>query len=140
MALPTHNQPTGSIMPDGDGYGPYALGGQVNVKSGTFLFSDATKDLFSLPAGAEIVGWELVIETAFNAGSTNLLDLGDGSTANLYADDAALGVAGFIKAGFKPAQMFTPLATEITFKATYVQTGGAANAGKATVVCYWILR
>ncbi len=140
MALPVHNQPIGEIMPDGDGFGPYALGGRENVKFLSFLFSDATKDLFTLPAGAEITEWELVIETAFNAGTTNTLDVGDGTTATKFAAAVALGAAGFIKAGFKPVEMFTPLVVDTTFRATYNQTGTAANAGKATLRCSWILR
>lgn len=139
MAM-VHHQARGQIISDGDGYGPYALGGQVNVKSGSFLFSDATKALFTLPEGAEIVGWETVIETAFDAGTTNELDLGDGTTVDRFADGLALGSAGFVKAGFKPVEMFTPLAADTTFVAAYNQSGTAATAGKATVVCYWILR
>lgn len=135
-----HNQARGNIIPDVDGYGPYALGGRVNAKFASFLFSDATKELFTLPAGAEITAWEVVIETAFNAGSTNLLDVGDGTTANKFADDVALGSIGFVRAGFKPAEMFTPLTVDTTFVATYTQSGSAASAGKATVRVNWILR
>ncbi|MBZ0289987.1 MAG: hypothetical protein K8I30_20350 [Anaerolineae bacterium] len=140
MALPVHNQPIGAILPDGDGYGPYALGGQVNVKSASFLFSDATKDLFSLPAGAEIVKWEVAVETAFNAGTTNFLDVGDGTNQALFAEDIVLGAVGFVANGFKPAQMFSPLAVDTTFRSTYTQSGTVANAGKATVTVFWILR
>lgn len=135
-----HLMPRENIISDVDGYGPYALGGRVNTKFATFLFSNATKSLFILPAGAEIVNWEVVIETAFNAGDSNVLDVGDGSTQALFADDVALGSAGFVKAGFKPAQMFTPLTVDTTFLATYTQAGTAANAGKATVRVDWILR
>lgn len=135
-----HIMPRGNIITDEDGFGPYALGGRVNTKFATFLFSDATKDLFTLPEGAEIVNWEIVIETAFNASSSNVMDLGDGTTANKFANDVALGVAGFIKAGFTAAEMFLPLAVDTTFKATYAQSGDAADAGKATVRVDWILR
>lgn len=140
MAQPVHIQARGAIISDGDGYGPYALGGTVNAKSASFTFEDATKDLFTLPAGAEIISWEVAIRTAFNGELSNLLDLGDGTTANKFANDVALGTAGFVKAGFVMAEMFTPLAVDTTFRATYVQSGDAADAGSATVTVLWILR
>lgn len=137
MALPVHSIPHGTVFPDGDGAGPHQLAPVVNSKQLNFTFANATTDLFSLPAGAVIIGWEAVIKTAFNAGTTNTLSLGDGTTAARFASALALGTAGFVKAGFVISEMFTPLTTDVTFRATYNQSGGAATAGEAYIVVYY---
>ena len=137
MALPVHTVPHGTVFPDGDGFGPHGLAPEVNAKYLNFTFANATTDLFSLPAGAVIIGWEAVIKTAFNAGSTNTLSLGDGTTAARFASALALGTAGFVKAGFVISEMFTALTTDVTFRATYNQSGTAASAGEAWIVVYY---
>lgn len=92
----------------------------------------------ALEAGAVPLRAYAVIETAFNAGTTNVLVLGsvaddDGlvTTAN-----AAAGATG-LKAG-TGAQLGAPLAADTVFFAKYTQTGTAASGGKATFVVEFV--
>ncbi|HML22095.1 MAG TPA: hypothetical protein PKD09_10615 [Aggregatilinea sp.] len=124
-----------------DGFGPVQLGGAVNARFGTLDYTDTTaKRLFRLPKGAEIVGWMVNIPTAFDASTGNVLDLGDGTTANRFANDLALGTAGQVVTGFDPAEMATPLAADTDVYATYVPTGDAATEGAAQVICLFVMR
>jgi hypothetical protein len=144
MTGKVHRQSHGNVISDDDGFGPYALGGKLNVKFGTFDITNiATAEalLFTLPAGAEIVDWEVAVTETFDAGDSNDLDIGDGTTADLFAADVDLEtVGGFVKAGIDPTAMFTPLAADTDVFATYIPAGTAANTGEAVVRCSWILR
>ena len=124
-----------------DGFGPVQFGGAVNVRIGTLDYTDtAAKRLFRLPKGAEIVGWTVNVPTAFDAGTGNVLDLGDGVTPNRFANDLALGTAGQVVTGFAPDEIATPLAASADVYATYVPTGDAPTEGEAQVICSFILR
>ena len=75
-----------------------------------------------------------MIQTAFNAASTNVLILGttDDDDGFVTSSNAAAGTAG-LKAG-TGAILGTPLAANRVVYAKYTQTGTAATAGKATLV------
>lgn len=87
-----------------------------------------------VPAGARPLPAFVGINTAFNAGTTNVLTVGSnaGSDNNIVAagdvDETATGVT----------QVFTGLS--VTFAADtsiyirYTQTGGAATTGQATII------
>lgn len=98
----------------------YADNGRV-VKVGT------------LPAGAVILkGVSGVnVSTAFNAGTTNVIDIGTSADDDLYGTDLALGTAGLIPLD-EAVSMYVASDTEIT--ATIALTGTAASAGVAQIV------
>src|SRR5882672_2082508 len=90
-----------------------------------------------LPAGAVIVGTDVVIATAFNAGTTNVLTVGTNAASynNIVAGGAAPENAVALTNGIKPSgAALGPLANDVQVFATYNQTGTAATAGKAHVV------
>ncbi len=129
-----------NIVKDADGFGPPALGGRVNVKYGQVAYTDTTpKALFTLPAGATIVGWQVNVSVAFNDGTTDLLDLGDGATGNRFADNLDVSAVGQIVNGFVPGELFTPLGEETTVHGTYTGGTGDASAGVATVACLYVV-
>lgn len=73
------------------------------------------------------------VTVVFNAGTTNVVVLGDGTTANKYlaSGDVTEGSTGVTPAGGKG-----PYAAETaagTLKATYTQTGTAATTGSCRV-------
>lgn len=74
------------------------------------------------------------IETAFNAGTTNVLVLGSAADDDglVTSANAAAGTPGF-KAG-TGAELGTELANDTTFYAKFTQTGTAATAGVAEFV------
>ncbi|MDQ0303806.1 hypothetical protein [Ancylobacter polymorphus] len=88
----------------------------------------------ALEAGAIPIRAYAVIQTAFDAGSTNVLILGttDDDDGLVTSSNAAAGTAG-LKAG-TGAILGTPLAANRVVYAKYTQTGTAATAGKATLV------
>lgn len=79
-----------------------------------------------------------VIETAFNAGTTNVLVLGSAADDDglVTSANSAAGATG-LKAG-TGALLGAPLAADTVFFAKFTQTGTAASAGKATLVVEFV--
>ena len=127
------------IFTEADGYAPALLGGPVNCKWGSFAYTDTSaKALFTLPAGAQIVGWIVAPVTGFD-GTTPVLDLGDGSTADRFVADLALPTdTDTITEGFDGDQMFSALTEETTVYATYAEDSGG-SAGEANVGALFVV-
>lgn len=103
------------------------------IVAGNVLYTSTTVDLDTLAVGdiVEKVWCEVV--TAFNAGTTNTINVGDGTTANKYLA-AANVTAG--TPGVYPPTMVIPFKAETaagTLRVTFAQTGTAATAGAAVV-------
>ncbi len=135
------------IITDADGFTPPLAGGTLAVKYGSLTFENGAAnpaELFTLPEGAVIVGWLVNVTTAFNDTGTDVLDLGDGTTANRFANDLNVASAGQIVTGFDPDELFDALDAPTTIHATYVGENaggvGAASAGAATVAAFYITR
>lgn len=97
-------------------------------------------DIGTLEAGAIPLRAYAIIETVFNAGTTNVLVLGTAADDDglVTSANAAAGVLG-IKAG-TGALMGVPLAVDTTYKAKFTETGTAATTGKATLVVEFVNR
>jgi hypothetical protein len=82
----------------------------------------------TLPAGAQIVLQQVRVNTAFNAGATNALNVGTtaGGT-QLFTDVATAGAR-------TPAIPNLSFAVDTDLFVAYAQTGGAATAGQADIV------
>lgn len=84
--------------------------------------------LGTLPAGAQIVSQNVRVSTAFNAATTNALNVGTTAGGTQVFTDAATAGAR------------TPTIANLSFAAdadifvAYAQTGGAATAGVADIV------
>lgn len=127
---------------DSDGYGGVVLGGAVNVRTGTVIFSQngVTAYIATLPKGAEIVGWQTVVKTAFDDTGTDLLDIGDGTTANRFADNIDISTTGQKLTGYDPDEYNTPLDVQTQIFATYTGQNSNAAAGEADVSVFFIVR
>ena len=114
----------------------------------TFVFGDdgSVISLGWVPDNASIIRGGVVVTEAFDAGTTNVLDIGfresgDGTTTDddEYATDLALGTIGVIDtdqmAGAGDAHH--PLGAEIT--CTVDLTGAAATTGAAVVWVEYIV-
>lgn len=89
----------------------------------------------ALEAGAIPLRAGVMVETAFNAGTTNVLVLGSAADDDgLVTSANAVANAAGLKAG-TGALLGTPLAANTVFYARFSQTGSAATAGKAT---FWV--
>jgi len=88
-----------------------------------------------LPAGAIIVGTDVLVETTFNAGTTNVLTVGtNGTTANNIVASGDVNEASAQMFGNIAATLTAPLAADVDVYAKFTQTGTAAEQGKAHVI------
>ncbi len=93
----------------------------------------ATGVLFgTLPAGAQITGLFVRVNTAFNAGTTNALNCGTtGTGTQVFTDVATAGARS-------PAIPNLSFAVDTDIFLSYAQTGVAATAGQADVVMHFV--
>ncbi|TXH45944.1 MAG: hypothetical protein E6Q97_30575 [Desulfurellales bacterium] len=82
----------------------------------------------TLPAGAMLISQNVRVSTAFNAGTTNALNVGTtaGGT-QLFTDAATAGARS-------PTIANLSFASDTDLFVQYAQTGGAATAGVADIV------
>ena len=82
----------------------------------------------TLPAGAMLLSLAVRVNTAFNAGTTNALNVGTTAGGTQIFTDAATAGARF------PTVPNLSFATDTDLFAAYAQTGTAATTGQADIV------
>lgn len=88
----------------------------------------------TLPIGAIVLRAGVVVTTAFNAASTNVLDIGTVADDDGFVADAAMGTIGvIISTTTATSNDVGPLAADTSVIATHAQTGTAATAGEGYV-------
>lgn len=101
------------------------------------LYSDgatAVVTVGKIPAGAVVINAGVVVSTAFNAGTTNVLDIGTSGDDDGFATDLALGTIGRIAADeLATSNDLGPYAADTTITATLALSGTAATAGEGYV-------
>lgn len=106
----------------------------------TVTFSDngTAKTIGVLPAGAVIIKAVsgITVTTAFDAGTTNTINIGTSADDNLYGTLLAAGATNFVPLD---EAVSYKVAAETTMTVTVVLTGTAATAGAADVVIGFIL-
>jgi hypothetical protein len=106
-----------------------------------YAASGTETEICTLPANSQIYQIAVDVTTAFDAGTTNTLDLGDGSTADQYADARDISSAARVLATSDVSQIGNLIdigTSDVTVTATYTQTGSAATAGAATVTVLYL--
>lgn len=96
----------------------------------------------TLPAGAVVVGTDVNVTTAFNAGSTNPLTVGiEASTfANIAAAASTLSGATGLKQNIAPTgTALVDLAADSQVFVMYAQTGTPATTGRAIVIVKFVI-
>lgn len=109
------------------------LFGQQRLVAAPVVFGDSTVVLDTLAVGDVVLRCWAEVTTVFNAGTTNVLTLGDGTTANKYL---AAGDVNEASATVTPTGGLGPFKAETaagTLTATFAQTGTAATTGAAKV-------
>lgn len=125
-----------SINPVGGG-AQDNFGRLLRVSTATVGFGDSTAvEVGTFPAGAVIHSIIINVTTAFDAGTTNTLDIGTGTDADAFVVDESVGSAGVITATLDGADL--SVTTEDTVEILYEQSGTAATAGSADVHVCWI--
>jgi len=100
-----------------------------------------TTTVATVPANSQIFQISVDVTTPFDAGTTNTVDLGDGTTANKYADALNVSSAARVLATSDVSQIPNLIdigTSDVTVVATYNQTGTAATAGAATVTVLYL--
>lgn len=107
--------------------------GSLRLVAATIGFSDSSVALDDLAVGDVVVKVWAEVVTVFNAGTTNVLTVDDGNTANKYlgTSDVTEGTVGVYPSG--GAGPFKAETAARTLTAKYAQTGTAATTGSARV-------
>lgn len=102
------------------------------------MTSGVSTKIIDLPPNAIVLGGFAFVETADNAGTTAVLDVGDGTTADLYVTALDLKTAGESEAFdvTELGKLYTT--TGLGIYATRTAVGTAATAGKARVTVFYI--
>lgn len=135
--------PPGYYVSDGENFAAPAYGGTKGVLYGSFTYQTAAgARLFTLPPGARLIDCYLEVVTAFNAGTTNLIDIGITGDDDYLYNDAAGGAAAILRYGASGSIKgrmgnHFPEGTNVTV--TYAQTGTAASAGAGFFVLEYIM-
>ena len=119
------------------------VGFVLMAQSGNVVFgADGTETVVAtLPANSQIYQIAVDVTTAFDAGTTNTLDIGDGTTADKYADALAAGAQAPVLATSDVSQIGNLIdigTSDVDITVTYNQTGTAATAGAATVTVLYL--
>lgn len=110
----------------------------VHTLAKDFTYSDngSTLSLGYVPIGATVIRGGVVVSTAFNAGTGNVLDIGTAADPDGFATDVALGTIGVISADematTNDAGPFTS-DTEIVCVPALSGTAATAGVGRAWV-------
>jgi hypothetical protein len=91
----------------------------------------------SLPAGSIILPVYVRIEAAFNAGSTNVLTIGQNATRDDIAGAADIN-EGSVTTQAVTTGLGLNLNSDTDIYVKYAQTGGAATAGQATIILPYV--
>lgn len=87
-----------------------------------------------VPAGAVVINAGVVVATAFNAGTSNVLDIGTATDDDGFATDLALGTIGRIAADeLATSNDLGPFVADTAITATLALSGTAATAGEGWV-------
>jgi hypothetical protein len=109
----------------------------LQAQRATLAHTDTTaKDLFTLPAGAILVGFVVNVTTAFDdSGGSDLLDLGDGTTADRFVADQDVGSTGL---SLLASADESALSAATVVKGLYTP-GTGATAGAATITALYLV-
>lgn len=116
------------------------LGGLIHYIDVAFTFADSATqvEIGTVPSGATILKplSGIQVNTAFNAGTTNTVDVGTSATEDLYGTALAGGTVTFVP--LDEAVSLT-MAADTTLYVKYEQTGTAATAGAGKAIIAYII-
>lgn len=117
---------------------------QVHYLRADISFADLTGKVYTLgaiPAGSVVIRGGVVVTTVFNAGTTNLLDIGTSADDDGFATDLALGTIGVIVADELATSNDTYSATaDTTITATLAMSGTPATTGAGVVWVEYLVK
>lgn len=109
-------------------------------RSISYTDDGSTLDLGYVPAGAIVINAGVIVTTAFNAGSTNVLDIGTSADTDGFATDLALGTVGRVLADeLATSNDLGPYAADTLLQCVVDLTGTAATTGAGEVFVEFIV-
>lgn len=118
------------VMPD--------VQSSTTIAYGALTSGAAYTTAIALPVGAVVVQGDVTVVTSFNSVTTDVLDVGDVTSANRYLNDGNLQGAPGTVIPLVPTG-FVVTATQPAIKVTWTQTGGSTSAGAFTLrVVYYV--
>ena len=109
----------------------------LRAQRATLAYTDTTaKDLFTLPAGSILIGFTLNVSEAFDDTGTDLVDIGDGTTADRFVADHDASSAGM---SLVASDDETALSADTVVKGTYTGQNSNASAGAATITALYLV-
>lgn len=109
---------------------------QVHYLRKAIAYTDgatATVTVGVIPAGSVVLRGGVAVTTAFNAGTSNVLDIGTSDDGDGFATDIALGTIGVIVADEMATSNDMYVTADTTITATLALSGTAASAGAGFV-------
>jgi len=106
-----------------------------------FAANGTTTTVATIPENSQILDIYVNVDTAFNAGTTNTFDIGDGSTSDQFADALAVGTQAQVRATSDVSQIVNLKdvgSSGTNVVVTYNQTGTAASDGSAVVTVVYL--
>ena len=119
-------------------------GTTIVSQTNTLTYANTTaKNLFVLPAGAQILNVIIDITTAFNSSGTDLIDVGTAADGAYYVNDATASAAGHFAATLVSTNIAGILnigTSDVQVTATYVQSVADASAGSAQITIVYAVK
>ena len=122
------------------------MGATTVTQSNTLAYTDTSaKQLFVLPAGAQILSFTVDVPTAFNSGTNNVITISDPSTNSLATVTATsanitVGRATVAVTGAQIAEYINVGTTDFIVSGVFAGTGTTASTGLATVTVQYVVR
>lgn len=101
------------------------------------LVSGVDLSALDLPRNAVVTGGDVVVTTAFNSATSDVLDVGDATVQNRYLNDANLAAVGrtaLIATGF------VTTATQPAITVRWVGVGAAPTAGACRLTVHYYVK
>jgi len=115
---------------------------QIMYLAKSISYADGATKVYTLgviPPRAVVIRGGVVVTTAFNAGSGNVIDIGTSSDDDGFATDLALGTIGVITADEMATTNDAYSTSAVTITATLALTGTAATAGAGVAWVEYLL-
>lgn len=114
-----------------------AAANMLQAQRATLAYTDTTaKDLFTLPAGAVLIAFVVNVSTNFDDTGTDLVDLGDGTTADRFVADLDVSSAG---AQLVASADEGALSADTLVKGIFTGQNANAQQGAATITALYIV-
>ena len=113
---------------------------QVHYFRRAITFSETgTLTIGVIPAGAVVINAGVVVTTAFNAGTTNTLDIGTSADTDGFATALALGTVGRIVADEMATSNDLYSTSDVTLQCVVTLSGTAATTGAGFVYVEYVI-